>query len=523
MVIATRSVLSITIASILTIRSINGGIEPHFNPRSFGVNINSALENPLEDGGSEEKLRRHVARILYDSRMIGATVVRWFVNDVWPQWRCDRDPDDQQLGILDPAWYIVARTLLQEAERQHVKVVIVLSDLAASSMEARAVQMKSWALHREAQTGKDGYGKALPRCAIPNGYYGATQERDLFVDPEVHARFAVRFANMARYLGQFPALGALELFNEPNFELTKTAAFWFGVRDLLAATRGADQRLTGVPVYTGVAWWNAEIVAQARSAGVLADEPLISVHSYDDYTAASDLVSRNLDKLTSFIKRLIPSKAVVIGEVGSSKELRDTSDNRKMFAVIMEAFVRNDVGMWVWGDWFAQPDTGDYRWTFNHRSPVGDSFRRYFFSADKEAEYEGGKEVLTADGRRITFRTGRIANSDHNPVLRLRYYVLLDGIRYIGFSRSGLFARPQSRRADLFGTSPPTFLLTDLGVAPGWSSIEFNRESWMLHVFRCDADGLERTPDELIELAGSVAREDFDECRKSRKIFSARL
>ncbi|NYF51100.1 hypothetical protein [Tunturiibacter gelidoferens] len=88
------------------------------NTLSYGENINDSLVNPLEAGKSEEDLTRQVSGILHAVRMDGGSTVRWFVTAAWPQYRCSRDPEDQATGELDPAWYLISKTLLEQAQRE---------------------------------------------------------------------------------------------------------------------------------------------------------------------------------------------------------------------------------------------------------------------------------------------------------------------------------------------------------------------------------------------------------------------
>jgi hypothetical protein len=91
--------------------------DPALHTLSYGVNINESLINPLESGKSAEDLTRQIAGILHTVRMDGGRTVRWFVTQAWPQYRCSRDPEDQATGELDPAWYLISKTLLQQAQR----------------------------------------------------------------------------------------------------------------------------------------------------------------------------------------------------------------------------------------------------------------------------------------------------------------------------------------------------------------------------------------------------------------------
>src|ERR1700730_16790390 len=112
--------------------------------------------------------------------MDGGHVVRWFVSTVWPKYTCSRDPEDQQTGQLDPAWFIISRTLLQQAERESVSVVIVMADTAKGtfvglpSSDERATIMSGWEKHRQSRmtTDQGVAGYASCQQSFQNGYFG---------------------------------------------------------------------------------------------------------------------------------------------------------------------------------------------------------------------------------------------------------------------------------------------------------------------------------------------------------------
>src|ERR1700761_2758344 len=70
-----------------------------FEPVSFGVNIDEGLINPFDDPLSgSARLRREVATIFYEVRRIGGRTVRWINDDVWTQYECGKDPENQATG-----------------------------------------------------------------------------------------------------------------------------------------------------------------------------------------------------------------------------------------------------------------------------------------------------------------------------------------------------------------------------------------------------------------------------------------
>jgi hypothetical protein len=118
----------------LTAAQASEKADPPFEPASFGVNINQSLINPFDDPATGAmRLRRELATIFYEVRRIGGRTVRWFNDDVWTQYECGKDPENQATGEIDQAWYEITRALLEEAQRWHVKVVISLMDMAGST------------------------------------------------------------------------------------------------------------------------------------------------------------------------------------------------------------------------------------------------------------------------------------------------------------------------------------------------------------------------------------------------------
>ncbi len=511
-----------------------------FHPISLGVNINSALQNPLDGTGGDEQVRKQLAVVMNDLRAIGAKTARWFVTDVWPQWRCTSDPEDQQTGEIDPGWFALARALLVQADQAGINVVIVLGDLARGSMgfdgiaaaqaADREEKLRRWADHRNRLLGKDGYASEnAPACSAHVGYYGATSPQQLFANPAFRAHLARRDTVMASFLSQFPALGALELFNEPDFNLTHTPEYWVTIRELEAAVRAAISPASQVPIVSGTAWWDPAIVQQATLAGVLPQEPYITVHNYPDYREGGSGGSEpELHDFVASLRGLIPRKPIVIAEIASSKPLVTLGENRRMIATLVRTYLDLGVGVWVWGNWFTEPDEHDYKWMFNDRSAAGNSFRPFFFNTEMERVYEKGRPIFVSNAKgNMTVRLEVSRISESEPSLRGRYALTVDGSRFVGFSRAGVFPQPFPRQPTLFADPPSTTYISDVGNNPRWAEVAYRQKGWILRVFTCNSNELQGggtpTPGAVLGFAADRKRADFAACTHSRLEYSGRI
>lgn len=465
---ATPLLLTVALAFSMPLRAADA---PHWYA-AYGANITEALLNPLDAGGSEEATRQQVARILYDVRMSGGTVVRWITTDVWPQWRCGKDPQDVQTGEIDPAWFSVTRILLEEADVQHVKVVVVLSDFAT----ARADQQQ-WAAHRAEAAGKDHY--AEHQCPAQAEYHGESDLRRMLARPDLRQDLSRRFVTMVTHLDRFSALAAVELFNEPDFRLTHTDVFWSSTHALRAAVRGAISRPP--PLYSGVAAWDEGIVAVARRQGDFRDEPVMTVHDYEDYALPGEQDGANSQRLISYLRRIAPGKPLVLSEFGSRVSLRTVDQHRGMVDASYRLYGHNAIGLWVWGTYFPQPEESDYKWDFNHRSPVGAAYRPYAFDPD---------ENRFADGSRLTIHEAGT------------WVLQLQGERFDGVSRAGVFPKAEidlgSKRLP---TAAVTYFLGDH--VPLWIAIHAGSatSAHELMEYQCDPEGSLKTPPALLGLS----------------------
>ena len=514
--------------------------ERSFNPRSFGYNLSQSLLNPLEPGSSEAALQREVAGILYDVRMGGGQVVRWIVTDVWPQWRCSKDPEDQQDGTLDPAWPLVSRALLEEAARQGVTVVVSLAYLSNGGFAATAIDSAhvasdayGMAVHRAEAAGKDGYGDGHAACNGARGYYGHTNQAALFTDDSLREHLKHRYSEMARTLADLPALGAIELFNEPDMGVAAKPEFWATVKELRRVIHGASEPAAQIPVISGVAAWNRAIVGAAKQASALDEEPFITVHAYDDYTSAGKDTAKSLRSLLAHLGSLIPDKPVTIAEIGGGTPIHTLSEFSSMLGTIITVYIQSKSGVWVWGNWFHQPVETDFAMDFNHRSVIGPAFRPYFF-ADREREYDKPKLVQAIDDASgttspLAVTIGQTSHTEPATWTRDRWQITLGEHRLLGFSRAGVFSRPFPDAPGLFTTPPPTLFISPAGEPLSWASIAYSGKDWEVQLFACgspqtgpqaaDID----TPAELLGLAADEGRQDFVGCSRSRLIIRARI
>ncbi len=492
----------------------------------FGYNLDESLLNPAEPNVTPERLRLQIARLAYDARMTGARTLRWTPTDIWPQWRCTNDPENAD-GSLDPNWRTMAGALLEGAQNQGLRVVVILADATNDGFGgirtgSEPEKLKAWAAHRAGLRGADKYPDAAHDCAELPPYY-AHPEAEWFTDPQLSARLTQRFVAQARFLAGFPALGGVELFNEPDFALTQTADFWPAVAKMLRAVKSADPALARIPVYSGAASWNGEVVAQAKAAGAFDLEPFITVHFYDDYTRPEAQVAAQVGQAVDYLQRIAPGKPVIVAEAGSSQPLRQIADNAKMIRVLLNLYAARHVGLWVWGDWFSQPGDADFRWDFNHRSAAGPSLAPYFFDAAGAAKYAVGtriQAVRTSGGSEtLAFKVETIGDGDPRQIGV--WGIDLGGRRFPGFSRAGAFAR-QARGPGVFAAPPPAYFVAEGAGPMQWAQIEQLGEGWRLRVFQCGASG-EATPDALLGLMVDARRADPVQCAASVELYRAAL
>jgi hypothetical protein len=494
----------------------------------FGYNITQSILNPLEPGGSENATRQEIAAILYDVRMGGGSVVRWIVTDVWPQWRCGRDPEDSKDGEIDAAWFTVTRILLEEAQRQGVQVVVTMTNLAdggfaGSSSDPAAMTSDSqrWTKHRADAAGTDHYDDHI--CRTSPGYYGHTNQAELFSLPALQQALARRLSKMVDHLSSFPSLAAVELFNEPQFKLTQGDSFWSAVRILRQTIRATGGRSAQVPIFAGVAWWDSAVVGAANRSGELANEPVLTAHTYNDYKGSSEARLREMNRLIGYLSGLNLHKPIVLAEFGSGTSLSMSSQHQVMVDTAYEIYKEGNAAVWVWGNYFPQPNETDYKWDFNHRSPVGDSFRPYFF-ADHEGDFKSLRKLTAqgANGVPMPLMVTIINESDGTMGQGHRWIISVNGERFIGLSRAGVFPK---LRGDLGGkpisSAAETFFLGTK--SNSWIVIVATKAGWSMAAYMCDKAGDSETPLELLGLASDAKWQPGTGCPRSAALYRVGL
>jgi hypothetical protein len=511
-------------------------VDPPFEPVSFGVNIDQSLINPFDDPSSGAvRLRREVATIFYEVRRIGGRTVRWFNDDVGSQYECGKDPENQATGELDPAWYEITRALLEEGQRWHVKVVISLMNLAGSTFSglprdevAREQAIAAFAAHRARLAGKDHYpGDHTCRNSVQHGYYGAPDAQTMFQQPAIRERMQRRFVKMARYLEGFPALGALELFNEPTFNVTHQDVYANTVRQIEDAMRHSDPGVARIPIYSGTAYWDQGVVAAARGSGDLEREPFVTVHSYANY-ARADTERQRRD--ITWVMGLMPHKQLVIAEAGDESAPLSRQGNAAMVRFLLSEANELHVGLWVWGNDLTQESkpTPDYKWSFNPLSLAGGSFRPFFIDSDAESNYARPRPVQVHDSARNVDRSealsiAQVPESDPKPGNRLRWRLILGNSSFLAFTRDGILTRNFPQRSSLFAPPAPTILVNEDPQSREWAEVSANNTHWRLDVYRCLLAGGAQTPEYVLGLAERDMRKEFAACALSERVLAASI
>lgn len=520
--------LTIAIGTTVTGAQAHGVIDP----AGFGVNIDSALLNPLEPGVTDVRLRQQIAAILYDARRIGARNVRWIVNDVWPQYKCGRDPEDQQTGKIDPGWRKIAATLLEEADKQGLRVVVAMLNFAGPNFNGlpqdqseRSRRFDALASHRAKSAGRDGY-TGDHSCApnLAHGYYGALRARDIFEQPELRARLLRRFTAMATFLEPFPALGAIELFNEPPFDLTQEPLYAEVVRALKKGIRAASPALADMAILSGAAFWERQVIAIAQQDG----EPFVTAHSYIDYRDPA-AAEQKLSGLLRFLESIAPPRMpIIVAEAGSNNSLT-REQNIDMTRILLSTAASSKIGIWVWGDYI--PNRGgaiDYKWVFNARSLAGGAFRPFFIDAAAEKRFLSGQRVNVRDAgansdRQEPMSIAQVPEAEASASRRLKWRVSIGDERYLSFTRDGVLTR--SPAGSTFSSPAPTLLVAEDPKSFRWARVSQATGGWRMEMYQCIQRGSEsrgdlHTPDNLIGLATQDGWGVFGTCLMSRLVRS---
>jgi hypothetical protein len=502
------------------------------NPISFGANITDSMINPLDSGQSEQGLRAEASRIMHDIHMMGGRTARWFVSNVWPQYRCSRDPEDQASGDIDPAWYIISRALLESAKAEDIKLVVVLADTAdgsfsgmSSNEDKRNQQILLWTEHRASGLGHDGYGvsnSAPCDQSFQNGYYGTVAPQKLFEDINIVEHFISRFAKMGHFLVQFPALGGLELFNEPAFAETHRTTFARSIAKIRREIRQLVPALASVPIYSGIAWWDQAIVQATNEAGDLDEEPYVSLHFYGNFSGATS----SLNGAVQFVRKLFPEKALVIAEAGSAVPVRDRTTHLRMIKSLMTEMQSAHVGLWPWGTWFnVSSSSADEKWDFNVRGPGGGAFREYLIDVIREQIYAVPVpvQVVSSDGGQIfeeALSIQQIPATAANINTRLRWRIQLGQEKFLSVSRDGVLRRVAAPFSGLMNPPGATIAIDETITARRWAEVMQTASNWTLSVYSCDAPAGATaaqsipTPLYVLDYAKDT-RSDFGSCGQS--------
>ena len=522
---------------MLTVRvQAEGTIRSTVSPTGFGYNIDDALINPTEPGKSETELTEQVAGILHAVRMDGGRTVRWFVTGVWPQYQCARDPENQATGELDPAWFTISRVLLQEAQKEGISVIVVMADTANGTFaglprddEKRTAVIARWQQHQS--TPPRAASTVDCRKSFQNGYHGRINPEAIFEDPELQPLFAARFHNMAEFLRTFPALAALEMFNEPDFAETQRPEFGRSIARIRHLIYDKDPSLRSVPIYSGVSAWNEKIAQGLTAAGELNDEPYINVHDYPNSAVGPQTVTRKVGELIAYVRRIVPGKPVIIAEAGAGDSIHDVRAHSDFFHALLAAKRTGQAGMWMWGtyadDSAAQPD---FKWEFTSSALSGGTFRDILVAADREDPYRQGKSVVfTSASPRLDHREqvsiGQIAADDPNQLWRLRWQIVIGPDRFISLSRAGILLRLSPDYKDVFAEPGPGIAISAAN-QDEWAEISRSGDGWQIKIYRCQEQPTSpafATPPYVPNYASKLGNKNFGSCHRSTLVDSARL
>jgi len=506
----------------------------------YGSNINESLINPLENGASQEDLTLEVARILHTVRMDGGLTVRWIVSYVWPQYACSKDPEDQATASLDAAWYIIARTLLEQAKIEGLHVVIVMTDTAGgtflalpSASRERGQIVERWAAHNR---GRPYSQTKVPNCdsAFQDGYHGTISLREMLGTPGVLSHLANRFYTMAEFLRNYAALAGLELFNEPAFTETESPSFGAAIATIRNELYRRDESLKALPMYSGVAWWNPQIVKGLSESGELASEPYMTVHYYREAGRSPSEVRRQLMDSIDPMRRFAPNKPVIVSEAGSADPIYDLADHQSLLNAFMQVHDDAHVGLWTWGtyadDKHPQPD---FKWEFNSTALSGEAFRARRIDTEWEKHYEEARATFFSFANQaksvlVKVTIAHLAATLDDPLLRSRWYIQVGAQRFISVSRAGILLRADQDGGIDHGSHPSVVAFAADVKTHDWAEVyPLGDHRWAIDIYRCDL-GLPNepgiaTPAYVVGYGIQLGRDDFKTCARSVKLANARL
>jgi hypothetical protein len=517
-----------------------GIIRSKIDPVGFGNNIDDALLNPTEPGQTEIDLTEQVAGILHAIKMDGGRTVRWFVSSTWPQYRCSRDPENQATGEIDPAFFIISRVLLQQAKKEGIAVVVVLADTAngtfaglPSNEEKRAAVIARWHQHAATLPPASETAPSAVDCekSFQNGYHGRITPQAIFEDPELQTYFSNRFYKLAEYLKSFPALAALEMFNEPNFAESQKPEFGKAIARIRNLLYSKDPSLRAIPIYSGIAAWNENIARSLAAAGDLADEPYANAHYYTHVKATPEADTKAVIDLIAYLRRIVPGKPVIIAEAGSDDSIHEFRTHSDVLHAFLAAKKAGQIAMWMWGtlanDAIPQPD---YKWEFTSMALPGGAFRDVLVAADREEGYRHGKSVaFTAaspgPGHKEQVTISQIPADDSNQQWRLRWQIDIGSERFISVSRAGILLRLSPKYNGVLAAPGPLIAIAarDQGK---WAEISESGNTWQIKIYQCQEKATTSalpTPPYVPNYAGKLGNKSFRSCPQSSLVDSAQL
>jgi hypothetical protein len=173
--------------------------------------------------------------------------------------------------------------------------------------------------------------------SFQNGYFGQVTLKAIFKSPGIVSHLSNRFLQMAEFLKQFPALAALEMFNEPAFAETEDPEFGRIIAQVRHALYVSDPTLRKVSIYSGVAWWDEKIANGLLASGDLPTEPYATVHYYRKAGIDVGDVTAEIAKDVADVRKLAPGKQVIVAEVGSEAPIFDLDEHAKFLNALMAA------------------------------------------------------------------------------------------------------------------------------------------------------------------------------------------
>jgi len=432
--------------------------------------------------------------------------------------------------------------LLQQAQKEGITVVVAMADTANDSFvglpaaaDRRAEIISQWAHHHRSQDGNDDGISSSVSCekSFQNGYFGQVTLKAIFKSPGIVSHLSNRFLQMAEFLKQFPALAALEMFNEPAFAETEDPEFGRIIAQVRHALYVSDPTLRKVSIYSGVAWWDEKIANGLLASGDLPTEPYATVHYYRKAGIDVGDVTAEIAKDVADVRKLAPGKQVIVAEVGSEAPIFDLDEHAKFLNALMAAKEATHAGMWFWGTY--ADDTKpkpDFRWEFTSTALSGGSFRNYLIATGHEALYGAKTSVKFTDQNPRHDHAEPVTitqlSSDYvNAPWRLRWVISIGSERFISVSRAGILltdaSHTEARRA-----TPASVVAIDSGEEKReWAEILKDGNEWRIGIYACDAGDLKianaPTPPYLISYAESLGRNDFSTCKQSALISTGKL